>query len=192
MEIPSGPEGVKKINWRQFGRHWIVVFILAILAAFVIWGMLNVSPWLKKLQDWRAARALQSEIEKLYRNDKYGGKTPEETFDMFIAALEKGDIELASKYFVLEKQESWLKTLEEYKTRLLLLDFIQELKSTSSKWEKQSLNDPNVAVFKYKVLIGKDTVADFNGQKINVPKGDYTNETVFQRYLSNVWKISEL
>ena len=31
--------------------------------------------------------------------DTYGGKTPQETLDMFISAVEKGDYELASKYF---------------------------------------------------------------------------------------------
>ncbi len=127
----SSPGGIKQINWRQFGKHWIVVFILAIVAAFVIWGMLNAGPWLRKWQDWREARALQSEIEKLYRNDKYGGKTPEETFDMFIAALEKGDVELASKYFVIEKQMVWMKTLATYKSQALLDNFIKELKSLS-------------------------------------------------------------
>jgi len=191
VETPD-PAGVKKINWRQFGRHWIVVFILAVLAAFIIWGMLQAGPWIRKFQDWRAARALQNQLEKLYRNDKYGGKTPEETFDMFITALEKGDVELASKYFVLEKQGSWLKTLREYKNKALLLDFVQELKSTREKWEKQNLGDPNTVVFKYKTVVEKDTVTDFNGQKINIPKGNYTNETVFQRYSGGVWKISEL
>jgi len=191
VETPD-PAGVKKINWRQFGKHWTVVFILAVLAAFIIWGMLQAGPWIRKFQDWRAARALQNQLEKLYRNDKYGGKTPEETFDMFITALEKGDVELASKYFVLEKQGSWLKTLREYKNKALLLDFVQELKSTREKWEKQNLGDPNTVVFKYKTVVEKDTVTDFNGQKINIPKGNYTNETVFQRYSSGVWKISEL
>jgi hypothetical protein len=118
----SGSGGTKQINWRQFGKHWIVVFILAILAAFVIWGMLNSGPWLRRLQDWRAARALQSEVEKVYRNDKYGGKTPEETFDMFIAALEKGDVELASKYFVIEKQESWRQSLATIKSQSAIYD----------------------------------------------------------------------
>ncbi len=35
--------------------------------------------------------------------DTYGGKTPEETLGMFIDALKKGDVELASKYFVLRE-----------------------------------------------------------------------------------------
>ena len=192
METSSGPAGVKKNNWRQFGRHWIVVFILAILAAFVIWGMLQAGPWLKRLQDWRAARALQSQLEELYRNDKYGGKTPEETFDMFIAALEKGDVELASKYFVIEKQESWLKTLEEYKKEGLISNFVAELKDTKSGWEKNQTGDPSVVEFYSSIKVEKDSTANFNNQKIKIPAGAYTNTTRFQKYSSGTWKISLL
>jgi HEAT repeat protein len=36
------------------------------------------------------------------QEDTYGGKTPEETLQMFIEALKKEDIELASRYFMLE------------------------------------------------------------------------------------------
>ena len=39
--------------------------------------------------------------EKAMKEDTYGGKTPEETLRMFIEALKKEDIELASKYFSL-------------------------------------------------------------------------------------------
>ena len=193
METSAGPEGGKKIDWRQFGRHWIVVFILAVLAAFVIWGMLQAGPWLRQWQEWRAARTLQNELEKLYRNDKYGGKAPEETFDMFIAALEKGDIELASKYFVIEKQESWLKTLEEYKKEGLVGDFANELKNTTSKWVKVESNDPNVAQYDSATEITEGTTITMkSGEKINVPKGNYANATIFKKYPSGVWKIGVL
>ena len=112
---------------RVWWRHWSVVLFLAVLAGIVIWAMLNLGPWLRAWQDQRAARSAQEQLEKAYRNDKYGGATPEETFDMFIAALEKGDIDLASRYFVFNKQDNWRKTLEEYKTKALLGDFIFEL-----------------------------------------------------------------
>ncbi len=147
METSSDPAGVKKINWRQFGKHWIVVFILAILAAFVVWGMLQAGPWLKRLQDWRAARALQSQLEELYRNDKYGGKTPEETFDMFIAALEKGDVELASKYFVIDKQNSWLRSLQALNERNLLAGMLDELRFARNNSVKTANNE--IAKFSY-------------------------------------------
>ncbi len=172
METSSDPAGVKKINWRQFGRHWIVVFILAILAAFVIWGMLGAGPWLKKLQDWREARALQSKLEELYRNDKYGGKTPEETFDMFIAALEKGDIELASKYFVIEKQESWKQSLIAIKSQPAIYnEMLAEMKFARANSRKDT--GTNSVWFSYTIpgeRIGEQLVFEkiFNRWKINV------------------------
>jgi hypothetical protein len=61
-------------------------------------------------RDWRFDRELQQltdEINKPYLEDTYGGETPKETLEMFIAAVEDGDYELASKYFVFSKQEEW-------------------------------------------------------------------------------------
>lgn len=52
----------------------------------------------------RQERAMADLLER-YANDTYGGETPEETLSLFIKALETGDVELASKYFVVEKQE---------------------------------------------------------------------------------------
>jgi hypothetical protein len=43
--------------------------------------------------------------DKLEAADTYGGATPQETWKMFVAALEAGDTDLASKYFVVTKQE---------------------------------------------------------------------------------------
>jgi hypothetical protein len=54
-----------------------------------------------------------AKYEQKFKDDKYGGKTPEETYTMFLEALKKKDIELASKYFVLEKQEEYKKVLQE-------------------------------------------------------------------------------
>ena len=51
-------------------------------------------------------------LQEQYANDIYGGDTPEETLELFIQALESGDVELASKYFVVEKQEEGLYDLE--------------------------------------------------------------------------------
>ncbi|MFC1801984.1 hypothetical protein ACFLY7_00890 [Patescibacteria group bacterium] len=49
--------------------------------------------------------------DELYSQDVYGGDTPEETLDLFIDALKKGDVELASRYFRLEDQEGELEEL---------------------------------------------------------------------------------
>lgn len=169
----SGSEGVKKINWRQFGKHWIVVFILAVLAAFVIWGMLKAGPWLRQWQERRAARSLQNELEKLYRDDKYGGKTPEETFDMFIAALEKGDVELASKYFVIEKQESWKQSLAAIKSQPSAYnEMLTEMKFARDNAHKKIEGD--LVWFSY-----------------TPPGSEYGTEIMFEGIFGR-WKISRL
>ena len=41
-------------------------------------------------------------FEAAMKADIYGGKTPEETLAMFVDALKKGDMGLASKYFMLD------------------------------------------------------------------------------------------
>lgn len=47
-----------------------------------------------------------NQYETAMKNDTYGGQTPQETLDMFVDALKKGDVELASKYFVLREDGS--------------------------------------------------------------------------------------
>src|SRR3989338_5338672 len=97
-------------------KRWSGVVVLIVLAGLVIWGLLNLSTIIDSVQGKLTAWQTQRELDKLeapYRNDKIGGQTPEETFDMFIAALKKEDIELASKYFVIKKQDYWRKTLGE-------------------------------------------------------------------------------
>lgn len=63
-------------------------------------------------------------LEEQYKNDTYGGNTPEETLNLFIAALKKGDTDLASKYFVVEKQGEWKGKLEETRKNSNLESFI--------------------------------------------------------------------
>lgn len=185
----GNPESVgAKVWW----RHWSVVFILAVLAAFAIWALIKAGPWLRGWQERSAANALRKQAEEQLRNDKYGGKTPEETFDMFIAALEKGDVELASKYFVIQKQENWLKTLQAYEDKKILPDFIFELKNNRKNWQRIDSVDSKMATFKYKVLVSSDTIADLNGQKVDIPAGNYTNNSNFEFYPSGVWKIGIL
>src|SRR3989344_4677747 len=66
-------------------------------------------------------------VEKAYVEamtaDTYGGKTPQETLDMFVDALKKGDVELASKYFLLDEnlsREKWANLLVVNKDKNLL------------------------------------------------------------------------
>lgn len=157
------------IQLKAWWRHWSVVFILVFFASFVIWSMLNIATWLRNWQDQRSTAAIQKQLEKLYLEDKYGGKTPKETFELFISALENGDVELASKYFILNKRQDWLKTLSEYKSKALLSNFVIELKNTQNIWKKGSETS--------------QTVEFYYGTQ---------NITKFEKYPSGVWKISVL
>ncbi|MEK7480570.1 MAG: hypothetical protein AAB604_00520, partial [Patescibacteria group bacterium] len=68
------------------------------------------------------------DLAQRYTEDTFGGATPEETLELFIAALEAGNIDLASKYFVAEKQEEWKKNLENIKANNVLENMISDLK----------------------------------------------------------------
>lgn len=85
---------------------------LIILGLFVWYAAIYLSPDARQERD---VLEYFADLEEQYKNDTYGGKTPEETLALFIAALEKGDIELASKYFLPEDQAPTLKKLSDIK-----------------------------------------------------------------------------
>ena len=159
------------------------VLILAVLA--VVWVFTNGLPGYKS---WQIKRAYEK-LNEPYYNDTYGGKTPEETYDMFIDALKKGDVELASKYFVVGKQDDWLKTLQEYEKEGILISFAEELENTKKIWKRSEKSSETTVSFTYQALIKEDGTATFEGQEINIPAGNYTNESVFEKYPNGVWKI---
>ena len=173
-------------------KSWYGVLILALLAGGVLWFVLNGMPFLNDFRaNWEAKR-LQAQWEKPYREDKYGGKTPEETYDMFLDALRKGDTTLASKYFEIEDKEGWKKTFEEYKNQNILINFVKEVETIKSKWQASQQSDLDLKEYTYTFELEQGKQVDFNGEKINLNAGTYRNSITFQRYLSGVWKISSL
>jgi len=86
-----------------------------VLAAVAV-GVLFLADYIRyrSSPEYRAEQYLK-DLERRYREDPYGGSTPEETLQLFIDALKKGDIELASKYFVVEEQDKRLAYLREVK-----------------------------------------------------------------------------
>lgn len=88
--------------------------------AVVVIGALSI--WLgpgfyNDYKNWRFTKQMNQVAEELDKAGKdeykammadiYGGKTPQETLKLYIEAVEKGDYELASRYFVFDKQEEW-------------------------------------------------------------------------------------
>ncbi|OGM90616.1 hypothetical protein A2755_03630 [Candidatus Wolfebacteria bacterium RIFCSPHIGHO2_01_FULL_48_22] len=88
----------------------LFVFIIFVVAAiWFAWSRL-LSPAAQTAQEVEQNYAAYQEWEEQYRQaiaqDTYGGSTPEETLQLFIEALENGDVELASKYFLIDPNNS--------------------------------------------------------------------------------------
>src|SRR3989344_7369230 len=113
----------------NFMRGWKfeLGFLLIIGAALLVWaGTVYLSPEARKARD---ANDYLERLQAEYANDTYGGATPEETLALFIAALEKGDIELASKYFLPEDREKILDQIKSAKNEDRLDEAIARFKN---------------------------------------------------------------
>ncbi len=174
-----------------FGRLWskkwirsgmIIVGTVAVSSLlFSIWnGYLSPEARLanKEFKAWENLERFIADSEAKQKADTFGGKTPEETISMFVAALEKGDLDEAGKYFELQVDGSynaeWRKKLDQAKERdtikLIISDF-KELKP-----EDEEINPPNGKWFvKY----------DDN----NEPE---ENVLLKKNKISDIWKISSM
>jgi hypothetical protein len=117
-----------------------------------------------------------SSYQKKLEADNYGGKTPQETLNLFIQALEKEDIEEASKYFWIDMKNSkdvWKNALLKAKEEKKLMDIVSLLKK--AQYEEGS-SSQDVAWFSVK---NKDGLAEYSiVLKLNRNTG--------------VWKIEEM
>lgn len=123
-----------------------------------------------KQKEQKSAEKYIKDLEKAYREDTYGGKTPEETLALFIDALKKGDIDLAVKYMIIEEQENMSSDLKEAKNTDRIDKVIQNLVSL-----RLSQLESNNATF---------TSVDSS----NVVK----YQAFFARASNGIWKIVDL
>ena len=156
-------------------KKFLFVFLIALgIYVFAIIAVVANSEY-KKFKEKRAVQKWEEALRKPYKEDVYGGKTPEETWNMFLDALKKGDIELASKYFAVEKQKEWRNTIEST-LKAGKLNFVIKNLSTELKRENDYLKD-NKAYYYYEL-------------KDDEPGEFYNNAVVF--YLNpytRIWKI---
>src|SRR3989338_3326619 len=152
------------VNWKGIFKSWAMVPVLILVVLAVVW-------LLPGYKSWQIQRAYDK-VEEPYYTDTYGGATPEETYDLFIDALKDGDIELASKYFVIEKQDDWRETLNKFKDNDALGQFILELKSINKIWKKSEKSDKTTVSFTYPNVIKENKMVEFEGQKITIPAGN--------------------
>src|SRR3989344_7515083 len=149
-------------------KSGIFIIILAVFLLVIFFG-------LSKYGEWSLERNIKKTIEnenRPYLEDTYGGKTPKETLELFIVAVEKEDFDLASKYFILSKQGEWRDKLikgDKQKKLHALMQEVEEANKSLDKespiWEKQDSY----------VYITKNSVA-----------------FEFIKYPRDIWKIKEI
>ena len=114
-----------KTSWKFLGIFTAIVAVSLV----IIYTAAFFNPEVRK--EMAAEVYAEKYIEDLrekYKNDTYGGETPEETLTLFTQALEDGDVELASKYFIVEKQEKMKEELNIEKENDVLKLIIADLK----------------------------------------------------------------
>lgn len=162
-------EELKNIFALQKVRKILFAIIVVIGAtALLLYG-------LSKYGEWSLQKDIKNIIEaqnRPYLEDTYGGKTPKETLDLFITAIEKEDFTLASKYFVLSKQGEWRNKLTLGKENNNINNFLLMLKEENNLLD---YNDPTESL----------------GARQLYTVGDKMLIT-FIKYPKGIWKIQEL
>ena len=122
---------------------WWFRIVVGVLVVFGILYWLGLVDFYKKAFDgylndrfiknyYQKQEELSAKLKQMYKNDKYGGDTPQETLDLFIDALKKGDVDLASKYFVPEKQEQMKYEIGVAKEKGFIQDFLDDFSRIDS------------------------------------------------------------
>lgn len=201
----SGWGRAKKVL-RRVG--WVLLGLLAVMWAIGFFApeFTEVIPerfpaWIQGKIEARNQAALDAEIEKIrekYKNDLDGGKTPEETLDLFIEALKAGDIEKASKYYELSIQDDEFGELKEELQKegnlKKSIDYVSEIYNNGTK---KCGNDEtgDWCMFKYVYIEATTTTYKIKGtnSEIIVPAGEKTTESISlstNKYTS-VWKLGQ-
>lgn len=161
-------------------KKWLYLSLAGVgaIAVLLLW-VLYLGPDAQRAREldrnYDIAMNTIANFEEAMRNDTYGGETPQETLELFIHALNKGDMDLAAKYFVLETDGTQNKKLTQ-----LLFD-IQKNKEMELFLNLLSNVEPNE----------EDRISEDDYKFIAVDgKGDvvlYIDMTLNE--YSGVWKI---
>ena len=159
-----------------------MLIFVASAGVFVFWHYKNQ----------KSILAAIAQADKLMREDTYGGETPEKTFALFLDALRAGDTDLASKYFVLSKQEEWREDLRNVKKDRRVITLLEEFTRASETWRKGEGSN-KIAFYHYGAWRDEHTITLPNGLQTTFPAGTYRQTVAFWRNdLVSKWKISQL
>ena len=167
VEIGAQPQNSGKPRMFKFVVGTFIalfIFISAVILwqAYNIWRVQNKAALM--VQSWQD---YQNKQYQLALADTYGGKTPQETLQMYIEAVQKGDYELASKYFILDYQNRWFTSLQEIQKANKIEFYLAPLKEALNSQGEYSASQTEYAIY----------------NPVSVD---------FKLYPSGIWKIVEI
>jgi len=167
-------------------RYFIIFVVFLILGLITIWSTWYFSEEVQQARQYKKdAEILDKKIReqaKEYAADTYGGETPEETYEMFLQALKMEDINLASKYFILDKQEEYKQFFTDIKNNNKWDEMIEDLSNPENQKGEMKENSAYVIrVYNTENYLIAQAV-------LKIPLNLATEE---KEPLSNTWKMIE-
>ena len=161
-------------------KYWLLVGILggAIILGILIYAGVKIVPSLM-------AQRKFSELKTNLLSDDNGGATPIETIKLFKSALEQGDLQKASKYFVYEKQDKILQDLKDFqkeKKLPMLLNFLAQILDDKNPKREYITDSPDMVTIN--ILSNKPNFREFSVE-LRRPGNDITGTY-------KTWKIKSM
>lgn len=171
-----------------------------VVGAYLMYVLLfNLWFYLGKWNLERSWEQYQKNALNILRLDKYGGKTPRETYEAWVAALRKGDFELASKYVNPSSQESFLRGIEKRKKDGSLAQWLDQWPDWSKFHQvfdgtlaRHDNTDEEQAFATTATASATTTVRVSDTLTLNFPPGPYRLDAEFWfNKEAGIWKIRQ-
>lgn len=176
MENQKEDSKPKEENQKQGSSAKSKITLAALIIAGVLIGYeIGIRAYFYYIRPYFSGMAYRNYVDayiQLQLNDYIGGDTPEQTVDLFIAALKKGDYGLASKYFVISEQEKRKKMFDEA-TKEQNENWAKEIESEKNNWHKE-IQAENKIEFWYNIGIGEN---------------ERTHSIILKKNMNNKWKL---
>ena len=178
--------------------------VLGVVVAFIILAV--ISPvgrsfifyyWMGLKANWMQERAMKEIL-----NDKYGGKTPQETINLYLDALRKGDMELAAKYIFRDPSDP--RRWEEYRDYLKFYKDDGVLSEYLALWDRIEKEKTIESEFKERITYSYSVWQEESIERFEYPDGDVREFVVPTGYYgaqfvllklpepNNLWKFLDI
>jgi hypothetical protein len=180
----------------------VIVVILAFLSFLGVYGYRIQNYFIEKKQERYLAdiEVQKAKILEAQKNDTFGGKTPEETLDLYITALKSGDIDLASKYYEVSLDAGDLRIKEKQRLENILerdgnLNLLIKNEEKIIRLGFKKIWSSNYVSFLYEFITTEEitSTSTVSGEQILtiIPKGTNLEmgEALRLNPYTKVWKI---